>query len=59
MVKRNGAGVLNDLRYSGSHPIYGLRFRPLRGLPALFVTRSWGLRPRLNAVVRFADFLPW
>jgi hypothetical protein len=30
--------------------------RPLRGLSNLSTTDSWGLRPRLYAAVRSADF---
>ena len=32
------------------------RYRPLRGLEILFCLRSWGWRPRLYAVARFASF---
>jgi hypothetical protein len=32
-------------------------YRPLRGLDCLFGIRSWGLRPRLYADVRSADYL--
>src|SRR6185369_617167 len=32
------------------------RCRPLRGLAPVSTTRSWGWRPRLYAVARFAGF---
>jgi hypothetical protein len=41
----------------GSSPRSGRqRCRPLRGLERYWLQLSWGLRPRLYAFVRFADF---
>ena len=57
-TKRNlSSSVFERMRPAliGPYRLYAFRYRPLRGLLDIFITLTWGLRPRLYAVVRFAD----